>query len=318
MTGEKKGAAPEPPDSEDEASERRRGRYLAAVGYVLTVAAFLGWLGMELLPASTFAEKSLIIVACLLLGLASLTGYGAWRSPQRFVVTAIALVLTVCLMGMLSVVASDKANPSANADGNAAGTAATSPPTASTRSASPGESPSPSVTVKSPAAASYTTTASPAADGSSSVPSVSGNSDKPIRSYKDFDLPCDYTMSFGSGGPPQPVPWGPSLINYDLYNYCSDAATNEYPNEFTTSSGEIALLQKTPTFANCAADTVLSSQVNSLLPGDTICFQGHGVLAAATVMSFGSSGGNDYVTFDVQVWRYPEADPQTNSGNYSG
>jgi hypothetical protein len=298
LTGEKQSAAAEPSDSESEASERRRGWYLAAVGFVLTVAAFLGWLGMELLPASTFEEKSLVIAACLLLGLASLTGYGAWHSTRRFAVTATALVLAVCLMALLSAVAGDKASPSANADG----TAATAPPITS---AKPEGSPSPSSTIagRSPAGV------------SSPAPSASGNSNKLIASYKDFELACDYTMPFESGGRPQPVPWSPSLNGYDLYNYCSDASTNGYSNEFTTIGGEVALLQETPTLANCAADTVLSSQVNSLVQGDTICFQAHGVLAAATLVGSGSSGGNDYVTFNVQVWQYPQADPQANSEN---
>jgi len=32
------------------------------------------------------------------------------------------------------------------------------------------------------------------------------------------------------------------------------------------------------------------------------------VLAAATIVAFGSGGGIDYVTLDVQVWRYPQGD----------
>jgi high-affinity Fe2+/Pb2+ permease len=102
LTGGKRGDAAESPDRESEASERRRGWYVAAVGYVLTVAAFLGWLGTELLPTSTLAEKSLIIVACLVLGLASLVGYGAWRSAWRFAVTVSAGGFTGRVAGLPS------------------------------------------------------------------------------------------------------------------------------------------------------------------------------------------------------------------------
>lgn len=128
LTGGKQGAASESPDSEGEGSERRRGWYVAAVGYVLTVAAFLGWLGTELLPSSTFVEKSLIIAACLVLGLASLVGYGAWRSAWRFAVTVLALVLAVFCMSALAVVAGDTVSSSTHVAGTATASSAAASP----------------------------------------------------------------------------------------------------------------------------------------------------------------------------------------------
>ena len=71
-------------------------------------------------------------------------------------------------------------------------------------------------------------------------------------------------------------------------------------NWFDTSTGELAPLTGAPTYANCAADTILGKSLNSLIQGDTICYQGHGVLAAATIVTFGSGGGNDYAALDMQ------------------
>jgi hypothetical protein len=275
LTGEKTAPA-ESPNSEGEDSERR-GWYVAAAGCVLAVASFLGWLGTELLPASTLAEKSLIIATCLLLGVASLTGYGAWRSTRRFAATTLALVLAVCLMGTLSAVAGDTA---------------------------PG----------SPAPPDPTTTVSPATDSSSPSAAASGKSDKLVASYTDFELPCDYSMPLESGGRPQPTSEGTAYTNYDLYNICTSGdGGDEFSNEFVTDTGEVAVLPGgAPTFANCVDSTALGPNVTGVRAGQTICFQGHGVLAAAKVVSFGSSGGNYYTLLDVQVWQYPQADPQAS------
>jgi hypothetical protein len=46
--------------------------------------------------------------------------------------------------------------------------------------------------------------------------------------------------------------------------------------------------------------------------GDSICFQGHGVVAAAYVVGYATSGGIDYVTLDVRVWQDPTTDQTGN------
>jgi hypothetical protein len=189
-------------------------------------------------------------------------------------------------------------------------TEATSPPTET----SPSGSPSAAAVSASPTATSRKTAGSATTSGSP-APSSSATSGELIGSYKNFQLSCDFTLAFGSGGAPQPVAWQPGLTNYDLYNDCSGASVYADPNMFDTPTGEVALLTGTPTYANCAADTDLGGSLNSLIQGNTICYQGHGVLAAATIVALGSGGGNDYTELDVRVWRYPQADPQGNSGS---
>lgn len=189
-------------------------------------------------------------------------------------------------------------------------TEATSPPTVT----SPSGSPSAAGASASPTATS-TKTAAPATATGSPTPSSSAISGKLIGSYNNFQLPCDYTMVFGSGGAPQPVAWQPSLTNYDLYTECAGDGMVAGSNTFVTSTGEVALLTGAPTYANCAADTDLGGNLNSLIRGNTICYQGHGMLAAATIVAFGSGGGNDYAELDVQVWQYPQADPQGDGGS---
>jgi hypothetical protein len=185
---------------------------------------------------------------------------------------------------------------------------ATSPPTAT----SPSGSPSPAAASASPTATS-TKTEAPATATGSPTPS-SAASGELLGKYSNFQLPCNFTLAFGSGGAPQPVAWQPSLTNYDLENDCSGASVYADPNMFDTSTGEVALLTGAPTYANCAADTDLGGNLSSLVQGNTICYQGHGMLAAATIVAFGSGGGNDYAELNVQVWQYPQADPQGNSG----
>jgi hypothetical protein len=190
-------------------------------------------------------------------------------------------------------------------------TEATSPPTVT----SPSGSPSAAGASASPTATS-TKTAAPATATGSPTPSSSAISGKLIGSYNNYQLPCNFTLAFGSGGAPQPVAWQPSLTSYDLENDCSGASVYADPNMFDTSTGEVALLLTgAPTYANCAADTDLGGNLNSLVRGNTICYQGHGMLAAATIVAFGSGGGNDYAELDVQVWQYPQADPQGDSGS---
>jgi hypothetical protein len=189
-------------------------------------------------------------------------------------------------------------------------TEATSPPTET----SPSGSSSAAAVSASPTATSRKTTA-PATASGSPAPSSPATPGELIGSYNNFQLSCDFTLAFGSGGAPQPVAWGSGLTNDDLDNDCAGASVNADPNMFDTTTGEVALLTGAPTYANCAGDTDLGGGLESLVQGNTICYQGHGVLAAATIVALGSGGGNDYAELDVQVWRYPQADPQGNSGS---
>ena len=57
-----------------------------------------------------------------------------------------------------------------------------------------------------------------------------------------------------------------------------------------------------PLLTNCKTDTAVGGDVSSVSQGDTVCFQGHGIVAAAYVVNFASSGGIAYATLDVHVW----------------
>jgi hypothetical protein len=127
-----------------------------------------------------------------------------------------------------------------------------------------------------------------------------------IASYDNYELPCNADVQFGSGGPPQPVLHADQVLLYegeDLVNSCG--------GDFLTGNGEVALLTGAPTYAGCAADTVYGSQLQQVNQGDTVCFQGHGVLATATVVGTGNSGGIDYTVLNVRVWQDPQADGGT-------
>lgn len=174
---------------------------------------------------------------------------------------------------------------------------------------SPPESPSPDAASGSPTASQ--SSATPASASSSPAAAPSAASGKLIGSYDNFELACGYTLTFGKGGSPQPVD-GANVANYDFENNCLSDPENSSSNEFDTTTGEVALLSGSPSYASCAGDTDLGSSVVNLTPGNTVCFQGHGVLAATTITSFGSGGGNDYAKLNVRVWQYPQANPQGN------
>lgn len=171
------------------------------------------------------------------------------------------------------------------------------------------ESSSPHAASGSPSASQSTSAPSAASDSPAASPTAS--SGKLIGSYDNFELSCDYTLAFGKGGAPQPVA-AANVTNYDFENICFSDPEDSSSNKFDTTTGEVAMLSGSPTYANCAKDTNLGSSVWSVAPGQTVCYQGNGVLAAATIVSFGSGGGNDYAKLNVRVWQYPQANPQGN------
>jgi hypothetical protein len=117
---------------------------------------------------------------------------------------------------------------------------------------------------------------------------------KLIASYDNFKLSQYYYITFAADGRPQPQKSGGDLFLY---------STGEGGN-FEVYNGTGALLSGAPpSFANCKADTAFGGTVSPMPQGDTICFQGHGVVAAAYLVNYASSGGIDYATLDVRVWQ---------------
>lgn len=120
-----------------------------------------------------------------------------------------------------------------------------------------------------------------------------------IASYDNYKLPCGDGIAIGPGGPPAPT-------GNDLSVDCSgDWSGNG------NQSDQLGLLTGQPTYASCAKDTVVGSSLTSVAQGDTICVQGNGTIALATLVGSGSAGGISYVTLDVRVWR----DPGVSGGN---
>lgn len=65
----------------------------------------------------------------------------------------------------------------------------------------------------------------------------------------------------------------------------------------------LAVLTGLPvTFANCRDDTAYNNDLTGLVEGNTICYTGHGVIAAVTVRGYENNNNADYVLLDVKVW----------------
>lgn len=89
----------------------------------------------------------------------------------------------------------------------------------------------------------------------------------------------------------------PQTGEYGDLAYCSQC-----DSEFASGTGQLALLSGSlASYGNCKADTVFGTEL-SVAQGQTICFYGHGVVAAATMTGQGSSGGIDYAILNVSIW----------------
>jgi NPCBM/NEW2 domain len=92
--------------------ERSPAGYATVIGIVTGLFGALLAVGLILLPSGTNSEKLLIIGASLAISIAGLTGAGAWRSPRRFALTAVAGGLAIVCLADLSVAAARSAPPS--------------------------------------------------------------------------------------------------------------------------------------------------------------------------------------------------------------
>lgn len=165
--------------------------------------------------------------------------------------------------------------------------------------------PSPSASASSPAASpsSPSSTGSPAASPSTATtPSspVTGPG-KLLAHYNNFKLACEYSLPFERGAAPTP-----QSGDGDLYYWCDNdpQAFDTLSDQIDTSDDQIALFKGiSPTYLDCKHDTVLGPYLDPVPPGNAVCFRGHGVIAAATVIGYGSRASISYVTLDVQVWQ---------------
>lgn len=200
------------------------------------------------------------------------------RVATAAVVIVLIVVVTVVLTIMIvhpggSRTAADSSHPPADPSASAAPVGATSPPALPVP-----PSPSPS-------------------DGGAGNPGPGL-----IASYYNYKLPCGDGITIGPGGPPAPQ----SGLGGDLGYDCAGTGT-----WYGGSGDELGLLTGQPTYSNCAKDTVVGGSLSSVTQGDTICVQGTGTIALVTLVGSGSTGGIDYVTLDVRVWR----NQNTSGGN---
>src|SRR5207253_1450114 len=73
---------------------------------------------------------------------------------------------------------------------------------------------------------------------------------------------------------------------------------------FAAPGSQLALLDKAePSYQDCKADTRYSGQLQVSQAGTTLCFTGHGVIAAATITKYHLDDSPRYVTLSVVVWR---------------
>jgi hypothetical protein len=80
----------------------------AIIGIASGVLGVLLAVGFAFLPVSTLLEKAFVVLACLALSVAAVTGIGAWRSARRFGITATsACVAVVCLAALSMAAQSD-------------------------------------------------------------------------------------------------------------------------------------------------------------------------------------------------------------------
>jgi hypothetical protein len=118
MIRAKQETAKAPIAADHEKDERQRGRYVAAVGTAGTVLGLLIAIGWAFLPVTTLLEKTLVLLACCALSLASWIGFGAWHSAARFTFVAVAGGVAIICLGGLSVAAhTDLGNKRAQASG---------------------------------------------------------------------------------------------------------------------------------------------------------------------------------------------------------
>jgi hypothetical protein len=167
-------------------------------------------------------------------------------------------------------------------------------------SSSPRSSPSSSVSAgkvagshtanNNPPIAKSTASSTPKGSQTSQNGTVSGEG-AVIARYR-IKLSDHYYIPLVEGGTPQPSP-GQGDLEY---------VSNEY--FYSWIGGEVAVLTGVPaTYSNCVSDTALAEFVGSVVQGQTVCFLGHSVRAAATVLGYGTSGGVAYATLEVTVWQ---------------
>lgn len=148
-----------------------------------------------------------------------------------------------------------------------------------------------------------TATAEPAPSGSGSPTAASPTSPtggpaagEPtgnlIANYRNYKLPCGDGITIGPGGAPAPQ----AFMAGDLSTEC-DGTWNAGDQE------NVGLLSGEATYSACAQDTVIDSQVSSITAGDVLCFQGTETIALITIAGTGQTGGINYTTIDVRVWR---------------
>lgn len=152
--------------------------------------------------------------------------------------------------------------------------------------ANPGESSAPSATTSQAVAP-----ASPVHSG----PATTQAAGRLLTHYR-IDISSGYGINFGSS-PPQPVPIGqlPDLeYDADLIFY-------------SLGDGRMAALSSTSaSFADCKNDTRYTDHLTLDPTGEIVCFTGHGVIAAATLLGR-HTDPTDVVTFDVRVWQDPQS-----------
>jgi len=102
-------ARAERPDPADQ--NNLKARVGLNIGIATGVLGVLIAVGFALLPVNTLPEKACVILACLALSVATVTGIGAWRNASWFAATAVSAGAAVVCLAALSMAA--QGDPSA-------------------------------------------------------------------------------------------------------------------------------------------------------------------------------------------------------------
>jgi hypothetical protein len=107
--------------SADDATDRPLSeRFGVLVGVGGGVFGVLSAFGLALLPVGTRGQAALVLTACAALGVACVTGVGAWAHRGRFVATAVAVAVALLSLAALAVVTESVTRSAADSAGRPA------------------------------------------------------------------------------------------------------------------------------------------------------------------------------------------------------
>lgn len=260
--------------------ERQRSRYVAAVGTAGTVLGLLIAIGWAFLPVSTLLEKTLVLLACCALSLASWIGFGAWRSAARFAFVAVAGGAAIICLGALSVAAhTGLGDEKAQASGSPQSAAAAHRQRRLIYPSS-GASPSPGTP----------------STGSSDLPR-----DKRVGAYS-------LVLSGGAYAPLGPT--RPTLLQVQEATQQSEGVIQwrsvDAPDQFNSGTGDSMVMLPngtTPTFTACMAQTAPTPSVH-VPQGSAFCILEPGYIVAGVYVNSLNLSTPGEADLQITIWKY--------------